>query len=199
MKILFATNNYSKAHRFDKELLKHNIEVLSLKDLNIELNILENGKNAIENALIKARSGYNLTHMITIGMDDTLYLEGVPDEFQPGLFVRRINGKNLNDSEMINYYIDLVNKYGKNGKLNARWIYGFCLINNQKEYTYSWKKDVFYLVNKKTDKLDIGYPLNSISINKKLNKYFTDITELDWIEVNDSEKDVIEFIVNHVK
>ncbi len=46
--------------------------------------------------------------MPTIGMDDTLYLEGVPDELQPGLFVRRVNGKALNDEEMIEYYTYLL-------------------------------------------------------------------------------------------
>ena len=45
-------------------------------------------------------------------MDDTLYLEGVPDELQPGLFLRRVNGKALNDEEMIEYYTSLVKKYG---------------------------------------------------------------------------------------
>ena len=54
-KIVFATGNESKSRRFSKGLLEKQIEVVSLKDLNIELNIVEDGKTAIENALIKAR------------------------------------------------------------------------------------------------------------------------------------------------
>ena len=79
-KILFATSNESKSKRFSKGLLKKNIEVLNLKDLNIKLEAKEDGKTAIENALIKAREGYKKTGMSTIGMDDTLYLENVPEE-----------------------------------------------------------------------------------------------------------------------
>jgi len=197
--ILFATNNYSKAHRFDAKLKSYNIEVLSLKDLNINLNIEENGESALENALIKARCAYNKTSMTTIGMDDSLYLEGVPENYQPGLFVRRVGNKELTDSEMIDYYISLVNKFGINGKLDAKWKYGVALINSDGEHTYTFEKSGFYLTNKKSDKVNPGYPLNTISVNKKLNKYFTDMNSYDWEIDGQSEDDVIDFIVKYSK
>lgn len=40
-KILFATGNPAKVKRFADKLLKHKIELLSLKDINIELDIEE--------------------------------------------------------------------------------------------------------------------------------------------------------------
>ena len=52
-KILFATGNPTKAKRFSKGLEQSDIEVLSLKDVNMELDVNENGANAIENALKK--------------------------------------------------------------------------------------------------------------------------------------------------
>ena len=118
---------------------------------------------------------------------------------QPGLFVRRVNGCELTDQEMIEYYINLVNKYGKNGKLDAKWKYGLALINMGVEHTYTFEKGGFYLTNKKSDKINPGYPLNTISINKKLNKYFTDMTSPDWESVEQTEDDVIDFIVKHSK
>ena len=121
-KILFATGNPTKAKRFSKGLEQSDIEVLSLKDLNMELDVDENGANAIENALIKARSCFENAKMPCMGMDDTLYLEGVPEDKQPGLFVRRVNGKTLNDEEMIDHYTSLVKEYGVGGKLNCKWI-----------------------------------------------------------------------------
>ena len=51
-----------------------------------------------------------------------MYIEGIPEDKQPGVFVRRINGKRLNDEEMIDYYTNLVKTYGKDGKLNTKWI-----------------------------------------------------------------------------
>ena len=71
-------------------------------------------------------------------MDDTLYMEGVPEDLQPGLFVRRVNGKNLTDEEMIEHYTNLVKEYGINGRINCKWIYGLAVINEKgEEATYT--------------------------------------------------------------
>ena len=195
-KILFATGNESKVKRFSKGLKEKGIELISLKDINIEMEIEENGKNAIENALIKARTYSKITDIPVLAMDDTLYLEGVPDEKQPGMYVRRINGKRLNDEEMIEHYSKIVKKYGINGKLQCKWIYGLAVINNGKENTYTWTKDDFYMVDIPSKKINPGYPLNTISINKKNNKYFVDMTEEEKNKVRQSESDVIDFISN---
>ena len=192
--IVFSTGNPTKAKRFSKGLLKYDIEVLSLKDLNLKIDANENGKDVIENALLKARECYKITKMPTIGMDDSLYLEGVPEEIQPGLFVRRVNGKTLNDEEMLTHYKSLVTKYGNNGKLKCKWIYGLAVIDeNGKESTYTWEKANFYMVDTESEKINPGYPLNTISKYKVIDKYFTDTTDEDLkkIEVN-------EFIKKHV-
>lgn len=197
-KILFATSNQSKVNRFYDKLLEKDIKVLSLGDLNIDLDVEENGKTAIDNALIKARAYHNETKLVVMAMDDTLYLENVPDNLQPGMYVRRVNGKRLSDKEMIEHYSSLADKYGDNGKITARWIYGMAIINNGKEYTYTWSKEDFYITNTKSNKINPGYPLNSISINKKLNKYFTDITLEDQRNIQEDESDVIEFIIKSI-
>lgn len=198
-KVVFATGNQSKSKRFSEGLLKKDIEVLSLKDLQITLDVEENGENAIENARIKARACYQKTHMPTIGMDDNLYLENVPDDMQPGMFVRRVNGKTLNDDEMIEHYVGLVKQYGKNGILNSKWIYGMVVIDeNGNENTYSWSKGNFYMTDIVSDKINPGYPLNSISKYKAVDKYFTDeLTEEEKELINVSEDDVVEFIADN--
>ncbi len=143
--ILFATGNVSKGRRFEKGLLKYDIRTLTLKDINMKLDVEENGTTAIENARIKARELFRLTNKPTMGMDDALYLEGVPEEKQPGLFVRRVNGKTLNDEEMIEYYLKLVKEYGVNGFLNAKWVYGMVVINEKgEEFEYTWEKANIY-------------------------------------------------------
>lgn len=136
--------------------------------------------------------------MVVIAMDDNLYIEGIPEEKQPGMYVRRVNGKKLNDNEMIEYYSKLASEYGKNGKLICRWIYGMALIKDGKEYTYTWQKNDFYLVDQPSNIINPGYPLNTISVNKKLNKYFTDLTEKDKQTIQEDESDVIEFITRNV-
>ena len=197
--IRFATSNESKSRRFSKGLKELGIEVLSLKDIDVKLDVKEDGNTAIENALIKARECYRKTKKPSMGMDDTLYMEGVPEDLQPGLFVRRVNGKNLTDEEMIEHYTNLVKEYGKDGRINCKWIYGLAVINEKgEETTYSWFKDDFYMVSTRSDKINPGYPLNSISKYKKLDKYFTEVTleDMKLIEVN--EDDVVDFIASHI-
>lgn len=196
MKVLFATTNPAKVAKYREELQKRGIELITLNDLDTKIHVEESGKNAIENAYLKAKAYYDLTHLPTIGMDNNLFIEGLPEELQPGVFVRRVNGKELNDEEMILHYTNLVKRYG--GKLKAKWIYGMVLISNNVSHEYSWSKSEFYLVDKAHEKRNPGYPLDSIAVDMKLNKYFVELTKEDKLK-NDNQKlddDVIKFIIN---
>lgn len=197
-KILFATSNEAKVKRFKDKLLNKGIELLSLKDLDVSLTIEENGTSAIENALIKARAYSDKVDIPVIAMDDTLYLEDVPEEYQPGLYVRRVNGKSLSDSEMLEYYSNLVKNYGHNDKIVACWVYGLAIIYGQKEETYTWSKTNFWLVDTPSSIVNPGYPLNSISKSIELNKCFSEMTQEDWQNIQEQEDDVIDFIAKNV-
>ena len=198
MKILFATTNPAKVKRYADKLKEKNIEVLTVKDLGINLKVEESGKDAIENAYIKAKAYYHATKITTIGMDNNLFIEELPAERQPSTHVRRINGKELNDDEMIEYYCNLVKEYG--GKLTAKWVYGMVIYNGKESKEYSWSKSHFYFIDKPSQKRNPGYPLDSISIMPECNKYFVDLTDEDRNKnkANYSEDDVIDFIVNNV-
>ncbi len=196
MKVLFATTNSAKIKKYAEKLKERNIEVLTIKDLGINLKPEETGKNAIENAYIKAKTYYDATKITTIGMDNNLYIEELPEEKQPGTHVRRINGKELNDDEMIKHYSNLVKEYG--GKLNAKWVYGMVIYDGKETKEYSWSKSHFYFVDKPSEKRNPGYPLDSISIMPSCNKYFVDLTEEDKNIENYNEDGVIDFIVNNI-
>lgn len=197
--ILLATKNPAKIKRYKNGLLNRGIKLLTLDDIKVNLEIQEDGQDALENALIKARNYYQETGITVMAIDDNLFLENVPMEKQPGSFVRRVNKKRLSDLEMLEYYINLVKEYGTDGKLNAYWLYGLALIKDGLEFTYTWKSADFYLVDIKSKKIETGYPLNSISLNKKLGKYFTDLTESDKLLIQESDDQVFDFIAKMFK
>ena len=199
MKVLFATTNPAKIKKYAEKLKEKNIEILTIKDLGINLKPEETGKNAIENAYIKAKAYYDETKITTIGMDNNLYIEELPEEKQPGTHVRRVNGKTLNDEEMIEYYTNLVKEYG--GKLTAKWVYGMVMCDENGVREYSWSKDHFYFVDKPCEKRNSGYPLDSISIVPEFNKYLVELTEEDkkQYKKKDDVKGVIEFLTNSDK
>lgn len=200
MEVLFATTNMAKVKKYKEELKKYNIDLLTINDIDINIGkVKETGKNAIENAYIKAKAYYDKLNMPTIGMDNNLFIEGLPKDKQPGIYVRRIKGKELNDDEMIKYYTDLVKQNG--GKLNARWIYGMVVLNNGKENTYTWKKENFNFIDKPSTKRNPGYPLDSITIIPEFNKYLVELNEAEKnkYKKNDNTNEVVKFIVKSLK
>lgn len=110
-----------------RRLANLRIELVSPKDLNIKLNIIENGNTTVENTLKKISAYYEVTGIPTIAGDSGLYIENIPEEKQPGLFVRRVNGKELTDNEVIDYYTKLVDSIG--GKTIAYYITGLALVD----------------------------------------------------------------------
>ena len=68
MKVLFATTNPAKVNKYKQALEDKEIELITIKDLEINLPINENGKNAIENAYIKAKTYYESTKIPAISI-----------------------------------------------------------------------------------------------------------------------------------
>ena len=196
-KVLFATENESKVKRFKNGLLEKNIEIISLNNIDTKVEVIENGKNAIENAYIKAKTYYDATKIPTIGMDNNLFIEDLPEEKQPGTYVRRVNGKELNDEEMIEHYTKLVKENG--GNLKAKWVYGMVVCSDKGTAQFSWTKDHFYFVDKPCEKINRGYPLDSISIIPEFNKYLAELTDKEKEEYKkkDNIEEVAKFVVEN--
>ena len=55
MKVLFATTNLAKVRKYKEELKEKGIELITINDLDFKLYVDKNGKNALENAYIKAK------------------------------------------------------------------------------------------------------------------------------------------------
>ena len=175
MKVLFATGNPAKVKRYKESLEKNGIELITIKDIGINLNIDENVKDAIENAYIKAKAYYDATGIPTIGMDNNLFIDGIEESLQPGTHVRRVGGRQLSDEEMITYYTRLVKEHGE--KLQAKWVYGMVVITDKSCDELTWSKDKFYFVSTPCSKRNPGYPLDSISIIPEFNKYLVELSD----------------------
>ena len=198
MKVLFATTNLAKVRKYKEKLKENGIELITINDLDFKLDVDENGKNALENAYIKAKAYYDIAKIPTIGMDNCLFIEELQEEKQPGTHVRRINGKELKDDEMIEYYTNLVKQYG--GKLTAKWVYGMVICNGKKTKEYTWSKGDFYLVSKPCKERNPGYPLDSISVMPENNKYWLELTDEEKLKSKeeDNKDKVVEFIINNI-
>lgn len=124
--LLYATNNNSKIYNMRRRLENIPIEIITPKELGIKVDVTEDGKTAVENAIKKARAYYKETKIPTIAADSALFIDGLPDDSQPGLFVRRVNGRNLTDDEMIEHYTNLITSIG--GTSTGYYVTGLALI-----------------------------------------------------------------------
>lgn len=196
MKVLLATNNPSKVKFYGEPLLDKGIELLTINDLEKSIEVDECGNNPEENAIIKARAYHDLTGMITIAIDDGLFFEDLDERLQPGTHVRRVNGKELNDEEMISYYTNLVDEYGVNGELSGYFLKSVAIIIDNEVYTYS---DRLYKVftNRVSEKRDKGYPLDSITFEKDLNKFSSEMSEEER-KINKRNSGIREFILEKI-
>lgn len=72
MKVLFAITNQAKVGKYKKALKEKGIELITINDLDFKLDINENGKNAIENAYIKARvsTNWEIEYMYVFASND---------------------------------------------------------------------------------------------------------------------------------
>lgn len=192
--ILFATTNPAKIIYYTEELQKQGLEVLTLKDLNIQLEVEENGKTAEENAAIKAKAYYEASGITTISVDDNLFIEGFC--VQPGNNIRRIQGKRLDDEEMLSYYTAKIKQLG--GKVNGYWIHGIAVCNQGKISTYSQKS--YRIFTKEVSKQKIeGYPLDSISIVPEYQKYRSELTKEEIEEQQQTQnRKLFEFMIQQI-
>ena len=75
--MFYATSNKSKLHNMYYRLKGYPIKVLCPDDLGIHLDVEENGKTAVENALKKAVTYYRAVNMPTIAADSGVYIDGL--------------------------------------------------------------------------------------------------------------------------
>ena len=87
--------------------------------------VSETGNAPLENARQKAMAYYQAFKMPVFSCDSGLYFDEVPDEIQPGVHVRNVNGRCLSDDEMIAYYTGLAKQYGN---LTAYYKNAICLV-----------------------------------------------------------------------
>lgn len=91
MKMIAATNNSYKLAEIRAILKDKGIEVISLADAGLNIEIEENGDSFIENALIKAREIFRITGEAAIADDSGLEVDALKG--QPGVRSARYSGK----------------------------------------------------------------------------------------------------------
>lgn len=180
IKLLCGTGNPGKIDYFKYILQNYQYELVYPA---FAPSIQETGHNSEENARIKALAYHKTFGMASLAMDSTLVFPDLPldDPRQPGTYVRRVHGQNLDDEEMIQYYSAIAASCG--GQIRACWLGGYAVCNEKGEL-YSYSDDVeratflgIILTSIPHNKRVKGLPLDSTTLDMTTGKYLYDLTE----------------------
>ncbi len=175
--IIVGTKNEAKLAQIKGALASLQFNIIGLSDDDNLPDIKEDGKTAQENAKKKALAYTKELGHPVLSMDNALYFEKLPDEKQPGINVRRIEGRNdrPTDTELINYYSELVKGLG--GRANAHWDFAICFACPDGKVHETTIVSPRIFTSKISSKTIEGYPLESIQIEPKTGQYISEMTQ----------------------
>jgi XTP/dITP diphosphohydrolase len=147
------------------------------------------------NARIKALAYYEASRLPALSIDAGLFIDGLPDDRQPGVLVRRIwaGQKAASDQAMLKYYADLIEGLG--GQTTGEWTLGIALVPNREQvYSQSFSSRSLF-VAKPSASLIQGAPLRSLQVNPDTGQYFSDMTPAELTAVQrERAKGIICFV-----
>ena len=119
-----ATNNQKKLKEIQRILDSFGVTAKTLKELDIAVEIEENGTTFEENAVIKAKTIAEMANLPTISDDSGLEVDALNGA--PGVYTARFAGENATDDENIDKLLSCLEKVEKADR-TARFVSAVCL------------------------------------------------------------------------
>jgi len=179
--IIYGTTNPAKVSQMRDILEPLGVTVKGLSGFGEIPSVDETEKTAEENARLKAISYAKTIDKPVLSMDTGLYFNDLPDDQQPGLHVRRIDGVDRSsDEELIQHYTNLAQTMGN--EIKAFWRYAYALAWPDGDCV-SFTADAHRIfVNIPSKHITPGYPLESLQIDPASRKYIADMTDRERAE-----------------
>ncbi len=151
--IVVATNNAGKLKEI-KSVLGNEFKILSLKDVNCEIEVEENGNTFEENALKKAKEVYERVKMPCLADDTGLcidYFDG-----WPGIRTARFLGKKVSKEERNDYILSKMRETKKEER-KAKVITALALVIDTKQVIVSEGQLEGYIAREKKGQNGFGF------------------------------------------
>ena len=161
-KLVIASRNPAKVEYYRDIFANISDEILGLGDLDIEGKPVESGETAEQNAEIKAMFYSDLANLPVFCEDEALFVDFLSELDQPGVHVRRINGIDEVDDEILLSHWEKVVAQVPEGDRTGRWHVAYCLAfpNGRKRTVFKDHEVLFFLPSSKI-RLP-GWPMSSL-------------------------------------
>ncbi len=117
-KLLLATNNTGKVREYHSLLLGIPFELVTPKDMGIDMEVEEKGTTYEENARLKACALAKASGLLSLADDSGLEVDALNGE--PGVLSARYAGKNASDADRVSYLLSKLKEVPKE-KRTARF------------------------------------------------------------------------------
>lgn len=182
MKLLLGTTNPAKIKDYKKYLLHSNLELLTLQDARIFEEPLEIGKTFEENAMQKAKFYADYTEYPTVADDGGFEVDAL--DGQPGVDSRRWVGLNGTDEDRIQKVFKLLEGTPQDKRTARLKAVMAVYLPGEREYL-DVKFSIGGIIPEKPSRVLIpGYPYRSVLFLPELNKFYSELTDEEYEEVN---------------
>jgi len=171
MELLIATHNEAKFNRY-KNLLADipGLSMQSLSGANIHQKIEEPYSTSIENAIHKAKEYARLAMKTTLAIDESVRTNFLPNDEQPGVFVRRMNkGHELTDQAVLAFWKETFKKYPHKDR-RFIWEFGIACCSPSEVLSSTIVKREDRVSENFSDVVVKGYPMDSFLIQPGLDR-----------------------------
>jgi len=198
--LVFASHNAGKIQRYRAIFADIADKTLSLAELGITNKPEEKGQTAEENAGIKARYYYNQTGLPTFSSDESLFVDFLPADKQPGVFVRRINGKNdASDDELFEYWHRIIPGISPANRTGFWHVAYAIALSEHNIVTVAHDHRVRFFDPPSEIRIG-GWPMSSLEGPIEYNKPHSELTEVErTVAYAESDKKLHELLYNELK
>ncbi len=179
--ITMGTTNQAKVAQIAGALSLIGVEVRGVQDKSLLPEVIEDGATVAENARKKAIAYAQALGITVLSMDNALYLDGLPEEDQPGIHVRRINGEvRSSDDELLDHYQQVIHSLG--GRIGGHWDFGVCVAEPDGRAWETVIRSPRIFTGERSRKAIPGYPLESLQIDPETGMYIAEMSEAEQAE-----------------
>lgn len=184
-KLLIATTNKAKLEEIS-EALKHvtdkGIQLVSLKDVNISIDVEETGKTFLDNAQLKAEFYGNLSGLPTLADDGGLMIDALNGE--PGVKSRRWPGYEATDEELIKMALTKLHNTPTEMRTAHFRTFLYFYDPTTKAHFYESGEIHGFIAEKATSRPTNGYPYRALFILQENNKFYDELTDEEHHDMN---------------
>lgn len=174
IRLLIGTNNSAKLGRIVRMLARLPVQPLTPSDLGGIVAPVELGSDPEEICRAKAIAYQAVAGLPALSVDSALYIDSLPPEEQPGVYVRRLGGHALSDNELVDSFCELLRRHG--GDSSGYWLTAVAVATSPTDVRAAvYRSPERKFRTTPSDQRVPGEPLNSITFLPEFDKYYSEL------------------------